>query len=364
MKTAKRVIGHLKRCYALAPLRDRGELYFLAASELPEPCLLYGTDGELREVVREKAGGTVAMVQVPGTDGCFLAVNRFYSFNDAADAVITLYTRVEDGRTGRGRWEACTLAALPYVHRIDIVERGGVRYLVACQLKSGQNFEGDWSCPGRVYAAVLPEDLSGYDEGNLLELELLKDGLLKNHGYSRTGTEEAPACLVSSESGIFRFLPPASPGLGWTEELLCADPASDAVLVDLDGDGVEELCTITPFHGDRVCIYHRSGPGWERICETEQSLPFCHAIYGGPLSGQNVLIIGQRAGSRDLLVFVFDREQGQYVCRTLDHGAGSANVMVCRSGGQDVIVSANRETDEIAMYTVDWQAADAAHSAG
>ena len=32
--------------------------------------------------------------------------------------------------------------------------------------------------------------------------------------------------------------------------------------MDLDGDGAEELCTLSPFHGERVSVYHQSENGF------------------------------------------------------------------------------------------------------
>lgn len=349
MKVRKEVIGRLPKCYALAPITYQGAFHFLAASELPEKCLLFSAEGKLEDVVWEKPGGVMSMVYVPGTDGEFLAVNRFYSFNDAAEAVITLASPA-----GEHGWQLHTLAELPYVHRIDLIEHRGCRWLIACQLKSGQDHDNDWSYPGKVQAARLPEDLNTIGPDRPLELRVLKDGLLKNHGYCRVMEGDTPACLVSSESGIYRFTPPDFPDRPWKTKELCGDPASEAVLLDLDGDGAEELCTISPFHGDRVRIYHRNSSGGFRLAhEHEKSLPFCHAFYGGRLAGRNRLIVGQRAGDRDLLAFSFDRGSGRYVCEVLDHDAGSANVMVYRQGGRDILVSANREKDEIALYRLE-----------
>ncbi len=88
-----------------------------------------------------------------------------------------------------------TLTDLPFVHRFDILTRDGEMYLIACALKSGHEYKDDWSMPGKVYVAKLPKDLSGFDEEHQLELSVLREGLLKNHGYCRVnedGVEKEP----------------------------------------------------------------------------------------------------------------------------------------------------------------------------
>ena len=84
------------------------------------------------------------------------------------------------------------------VYKRQILERNGVRYLIACALKSGHEFKEDWSMPGKVYAAVLPEDLSGFDDGHQLELTVIKDNMLKNHGYYRVEDEGLQTAVISA----------------------------------------------------------------------------------------------------------------------------------------------------------------------
>ena len=45
-----------------------------------------------------------------------------------------------------------------------------------------------------------------------------------------------------------------------------------------------------------------------------------------------------------------------YTCDMLDQGAGAANVMHFRDDGKDMLLASNRETDEVALYTLDAEA--------
>lgn len=345
MKVNKKVISNLTKCYSIAPLTYKGKKHFLVAAEKQDPCYLFDLDGKKEDTVWEQPGGVMSMVQVPGSDGKFLATHKFYSPNDSKEAKIVIVEPKE-----HGGWDVRTLVDLPHVHRFDIVTRNGINYLIACALKSGHEYKDDWSMKGKVYAAVLPDDLSPFSEEHQLELTVLKDEMLKNHGYYKIEENGVSVCLVSSDEGVFTFTPPENMGGEWKIEQLIDTPASDAVLVDLDEDGERELAVISPFHGNNIFIYKKTEKGFEKVYSYDTA-DFAHAIYGGTLCGKPAVIIGHRKGTRDLLLFTYDKKEGAYKAEVLDNDCGPANVFKYEKDGQDVLISTNREINEVAMYT-------------
>lgn len=348
MEVEKKVIGNIPKCYAVAPLFYKGKEHFLVSAERKGRCVLYDADGNDVDTVWTEPGGVMTMVQIPGTDGQFLATQKFFSPHDAADAKIVIVTPVSPGR-----WEIRTLMDLPYVHRFGILERGGVRYFMACTVKSGQDApQDDWSYPGKVYAAVLPEDFSCFDETHQLHMDVIMDGLVKNHGFYKIQGNGMDKAIISCESGVYQFVPPKAPGMSWEMDRLLDTPASDAVLVDLDADGAKELAVIAPFHGDSIAIYRQNNGMYEKIYEYEKRAEFSHAIFGGMLGGRPAVVMGHREGEMNLLVFTWDKRAERYHWQLLDSHCGSANVLKFTNGGADYILSANRETDEVALYKV------------
>lgn len=349
MKVTKKVISNLAKCYSLAPLHFQGKNHFLVAAEKVDRCILCDLDGNEEDTVWSEPGGVMTMVQVPGTDGQFLATHKFYSPNDSKEAKIIIATPKK-----KGDWEIRTLCDLPFVHRFDILEKNGLRFLIACALKSGHEYKEDWSMPGEVFGAVLPQDLSDFDEKHQLKLSRIKSGMLKNHGYCRTVDDGSICSIVSCENGVYKFTPPEKADGSWDIRELLTEPASDAVLIDFDGDGEKEIGMISPFHGDKISIWKKNASGtYEKVYQYEKDAPFAHAIYGGSLCGHNRLVIGHRKGSRELLCFTYNVETKDYDCEVLDRDTGSANVLHFMRNGKDIIVSANREIDEVAMYLLE-----------
>jgi len=340
----KKVMAELEKCYSIAPLRYQGSDHILVAAEKQDRCILFDAEGNEEATVWEGPGGVMTMVQVPGTDGQFLATHKFYSPNDSKEAKIIIATP-----EGDKKWSIRTLAELPFVHRFDILRSNGENYLIACTLKSGHEYKEDWRSPGKVYAAKLPEDLSGFDEEHQLPLEVLKDGMLKNHGYYKIKEEGKESSLVCSENGVFRFYPPEVPGGSWEEEQLLDIPASDATMIDLDEDGEMELVVLSPFHGDAVSIYKKTDESFKKIYEYPERAEFLHAIWSGRLAGKPVAVLGHRKGARRLMAFLWTGKN--YSFRTIDDDCGPANVYGYSCNGKDILVATNREINQIAMYT-------------
>ena len=350
MKAVKKVISNLTKCYSIAPLHYQGKDHILVAAEKVDRCLLFDLDGNQEDTVWEQPGGVMTMQQVPGTDGQFLATHKFYSPNDSKDAKIVIVTP-----KSKGNWEVRTLTDLPFVHRFDILERNGVHYLIACCLKSGHEFKDDWSSPGRVFAAVLPEDLSSFDEEHQLEMKVIKVQMLKNHCYYRVKENGQDTSVVSCENGIYQFIPPASPEGEWEITQLLDTPASDALLLDMDGDGEKELAVLAPFHGEKIDFYKKKDGRFEHVYSYGKDAEFVHAIWGGDIGGVPTVIIGHRKGDRDLLAFTYDQEKQEYRAERLDHDCGPANAYAYKYDGKDILIATNREIDEVARYELEME---------
>jgi hypothetical protein len=348
MTFEKIIIGHMEKCYSLALLEYNRKKHIIVGPEKINKCLMYNLDGVLEETIWENIGGVMSIVPLPGTNGQFLATQEFYSPNDSKKAKI-----IHVSPSCGAKWHIRDIVRLPFVHRFDILSSNGAHYLIACTLKSDHTGKDDWSSPGKVYAIKLPENLNALPEYTIWDLDIIQGGLLKNHGYyklSRNGKESA---VVSCEQGVFHFMPPDGTSGHWEVKKLISDPASDALFLDIDNDGEDELITLSPFHGDTITFYKKTNGKFEKVSIYKEKLEFLHALYGGVISGKPVFITGYRKGRMDLLAFVFN-SLDDYEVITIDQNCGSANVLRFNDNGKDFLVSANRETDEIAMYRLNY----------
>lgn len=350
MKIEKKVIASLNKCYSISPLKYKGNDCFLVAAEKHDPCYLFSEDGTKLETVWKEPGGVMTMVPVPGGNGAFLATHQFYSPNDSANAKIVIASPVSENN-----WEIRTLVDAPFVHRFGILNRNNVNYLLVCCLKGGHEYKEDWRSPGACFAAVLPSDLSKFDQNHQLKLTKIKGDMLRNHGYSLVRKDGYDAALIGCEEGAFLFSPPATPDGDWTVEQLLGVPTSDAVLMDFDGDGLLELGCIAPFHGASLVIYHLDShgnyvPQW-KYSRPEKETDMIHATCTCNLLGKPTWVVGWRKGTKDTIAITWNGED--YTTEFIDRNTGCANAMhFLNHNGQDVIIGTNREIDEVALYTI------------
>lgn len=344
MKIRKLSLGEMHKCYSVCPLQVRGKRCLLFGSEAGLPWRLYSLETMKYREIEGSCGGTMSFVPIPGKEGEFLAVQRFFSTVQSDQAEL-VWANVNNEQP-----EITVLARLPHLHRFDVLPSSDGMVLVAATLCSSKASKEDWSDPGCVYIARLP------DQPEPVRFQKLLEGLTKNHGYFRWKDGETEKAVIGTEQGAVSICPPQEPGDGWKVEILWDQPVSDLVIQDLDGDGRKELSMIAPFHGDRFSIYQEEGDQYREIWSKKGCFAFGHVIAAADFEGKPILIGGCRGGDKDLFLVQATKGSGRFQEVLVDQGMGPANVAVWNEPGCLVIAAANRQAGEAALYylTNDW----------
>jgi len=342
MKIEKRFLAQLDRCYSANSIVVDGQTRILLATEGEGACLAWsGADYENRHTVWEGPGGTMSIVPIPGTNGEFLAVQKFFRMYQWEEAKVVHVRPLPDGS-----YDVADILALPYIHRFDLLTVGGRHYFIGCTLATRKDAKDDWSSPGKIWVG----EFTGRGP---LQLSVLKDGLSKNHGYSRLLRDGLPRGLVTCEQGAFEVTPPASAGAAWRVEQFMDWPISDISAIDIDGDGEPEFATIEDFHGPYFRVYKKIDGVFKKIYEHPETSEFYHVVVGTTLAGTPVFIGGCRRGKQQLFyVHATGNAPLELKAELIEAGVGPSNVYVLHEAGRDVIVSANREKAEAALYFV------------
>lgn len=359
MTIEKKFLCELPRCYAVTHLEIGGTSTVLVATEGEGAAYAFtGPDYSEKRVLWEGPGGTMSMVPIPGRAGEFLAIQKFFKLYQWDEAIIVwVKPRID------GSFEAREILHLPYIHRFDLFLKGNRVHFLGCTLAESKETRDDWSKAGKIYVGELADD---WDEP--LKVRVLKDGLFRNHGYSRSVWKGREAGLVTADQGAFALTPPEGPGRDWTIEQFMDWPISDIAACDIDGDGELEYATIEPWHGEHFRVYKRemagsgaggaaagagAAGGWRRIYAHPEVAEFYHVVAGANLAGEPAFVGGCRRGSQHLFyVRAASKDPLALEAVTIEDGVGPSNVAVFSEAGRDVIVSANREKGEAALYFV------------
>jgi len=340
MKIEKKTLTELYRCYAASSTTIDGEKKVIFATEDHGAAYLYSLPELKKTKLWDGPGGTMSIVSIPGENGDFLAVQNFFPGFYSEKAKI-VWAQPQPN----GKWKIKTVLQLPYVHRFDILTANGVNYFIGCTLCTSKKDTDDWSDPGKIYVGELPKDLM-----LPMKISVIKEELLKNHGYSRTVWKGKMTGMVTCESGVFAVTPPQIRGEAWTIETILERPVSDVAVGDIDGDGQDELITIEPFHGNQFVINHKTTNGYEKVYEYPDAMEFGHVVWAGKLRGIPTIIGGQRGAAQEL--FYIQYKEGKYVKTTIEAHIGPSNISVINDKEQDIIISANREIGEAVLYIV------------
>ena len=338
MKIEKHCLKDIPYCYAVQTIKIDGKDSLIFASEAKDgSCYLFSAGQE--EKIWDRVGGTMSIVPIPGKPEEFLAVQKFYPGFDSAEAQLIHAVREN------GSWKTRVLQKIPYLHRFDLLVSGEDIWFIGCTLCSSKQNPEDWSDPGKILVGKLDKD-----DLQKLELSVLKDGLVKNHGYGRCHFQGQEVSVIAAENGVFVVKEPTGDTGCWSLQQITDRPASEAVLFDLDEDGQEELILIEPFHGNAFTIWKKAAGGYEQVYAYPGPMNFGHVIWAGTLLGRPAVIGAQRQEAQDLFVIRWDGER--YDCQSIDCHQGPSNIAVLHEDGRDIIASANREAGQAVLYFV------------
>jgi hypothetical protein len=342
MNIQKRFLTTMNRCYSANHIVVDGQTRILVATEGEGACLAWtGPDYAQSHEVWAGPGGTMSIVPIPGTNGEFLAVQKFFKMFQWEEAKVVHVKPLADGR-----YAVTDILHLPYIHRFDLLPVGDKLYFIGGTLATTKQAKEDWSDPGKLWVGE-------YTGPGPLQVTALKSGMTQHHGYSRLEHAGRVSSLVTCREGAFEVTPPQQAGAEWQVQPLMDWPISDIAAIDIDGDGELEYATIEDFHGPHFRVYKRVAGQWQKIYEHPEVSEFYHVVTATTLAGQAVFVGGCRRGKQQLF-YVQAVQASPLVlqAQVIEEGVGPSNVHVMHEQGRDIIVSANREKAEAALYIV------------
>ncbi len=113
------------------------------------------------------------------------------------------------------------------------------------------------------------------------------------------------------------------------------------------------IAAILPFHGDEFKVFRPSGG----VCRECYAYPvendFCHTVIAATLRGRPVFVGGARKLRANLFVLLWNSETNSFDAQELDAGVGPSNAFMLNTPQRDILLSANRQLAQAAVYLFD-----------
>lgn len=333
----KRTILSIENVYTASAFHTSEGQYIGAGSETEPLAFLYDLNSGKAEKVDGCPGGMMSFLPVPGRAGYFVTIQGLFPPFIGREAGLYLHRRMNRG------WVTTRALDLPFAHRCEFLHSNGSTWLIAATVSAYKEDPADWSRPGELHAIPLENDPELTWTSRIIDT-----GITRNHGMTRAILDGVETVCISGAEGIFNI---SYRGEGkWNLEPLFDSEVSELALLDLDGDGLNELVTIEPFHGDSLNIYKQFKGVWELMFS--DSLSFGHGLSGGIFNGEPVVVAGNRKESLALQIYTIGNlSKGVVNKSVIEEGAGPTQTQVFSCQSVDYILSSNQKKNEVALYS-------------
>lgn len=335
----KKVILNIESVYTATAFQIDGQFFVAGGSETTPQVYLYNLNKGNTNLVDGCPGGVMSFVPAPGHDNLFYSIMGLFPPFIGAEA--GLFQHIGHCQM----WETSRIKHLPFAHRCDILSRDGEDYLFAVSVSKQKENPADWSQPGEIHQVVLD-----HNTGMPVTSKLIDNSITRNHGMLKTTINGIETLCVSGAEGIFYL--ELENNNNWVLRELFNNEVSEFGLIDLDGDGQDELVTIEPFHGESLNVYKLIAGKWE--LKFTDTLSFGHGLSCGMFGGEPIIVVGNRRGSLTLDMFKpIDLDKGEFSRQIIEEQAGPTQTQVFRANGTDYILSANQKQNQVALYWIE-----------
>jgi hypothetical protein len=252
MKISKKVLGTLNGANETAVIKFNNENHYLFASDGYLPCVSFAESSLKRHKIWDGPGGTGSLVPIPQCENEFYATQKCFPPFRAEESVL-VHVKYDASKG----FDVTPILTIPYLHRFDVFLIGQKLFFIGATLCEGKKHQADWSLPGKVYVGQITNGPQ-----NPFEIQPIIQGITKNHGFYKGTWKGKNSYLFSGKEGVFVVYIPKNAKGRWEIEKILHHEVGEIAVLDIDGDGIEELATIEPFHGSLGRIYKLTQGRW------------------------------------------------------------------------------------------------------
>ncbi|MCZ6680532.1 MAG: VCBS repeat-containing protein [Candidatus Poribacteria bacterium] len=344
---------------AVADMNGDGKKDIIVGSTAEPIVAWYEAPGWERHIVTEKHGGNVSLVAHDLTGNGLGDVIVGSGFNRRVRIPVE-YLQWFEAPTDGGPWKSHYIEEIPFLHRVALadINGDGNPLLIAASIRGPEGEFNDWSDPGSVWGYQLPND----PVNDPWERHLIDGQLHLNHGLSIGDVDQDGRLdiLIGCRDGAIWLEPPSDPFTGeWRRWVIGERESSEVFAVDLDGDGVNELLSIEPWHGNVLAWYKATGDlrndPWMRY-EIDDTLNRGHSLHALDIDGDGrvEIISGYNGEGTSLQLYRPENlDQNRWTKEIIDNGGlgvGMMDVLDLNDDGRVDIVAGGLSTGNVKWY--------------